>query len=277
MSPDGVPPAVAHRRPLLDVVFVDLDPEPRPVGDLHVAIGVVEDLWVLDVVEEVVALVVVDAEALLLDEGVVAVGVDLEIHRQRDRPERAVQGDGHVVCLGHVRDFSRFGDSAGVRGVGLEDVDIALLQNSLEIPPRIEPLAEGDRDVGEAGELLERIGMLAQDRLLDEHQPVRFEFLEEHLGHRLVHAAMKIDADAEVRAHRLADGGDVGEHTVDLLERIDVLKFLGGVHLDRGESPRGPFLGLRGGLPWPIAADPGIDPNLVADLSAQEVIDRHTE
>jgi hypothetical protein len=80
---------MAHGRLLDDVVLVDLDAEPRTVGNLRVAVGVVEDLRVLDVVEQVVALVVVDAKALLLDEGVVAAGIELKIDGQRDWPERA--------------------------------------------------------------------------------------------------------------------------------------------------------------------------------------------
>jgi hypothetical protein len=39
----------------------------------------------------------VDAERLLLDEGVVAHRVELEVGRQRDRPQRAVQCQRDVI------------------------------------------------------------------------------------------------------------------------------------------------------------------------------------
>jgi hypothetical protein len=71
---------MALGRPLLHVLLVDLDAQPWAARDLHEAVGVVEDLGIADVVEQVVALVVLDAKTLLLDEGVVAVGIELQAH-----------------------------------------------------------------------------------------------------------------------------------------------------------------------------------------------------
>jgi hypothetical protein len=34
-----------------------------------------------------------------------------------------------------------------------------------------------------------------EHRLLDEHQPVRLQLFQQHLGHRLVNSAVKVDGD----------------------------------------------------------------------------------
>ena len=58
-----------------------------------------------------------DAEALFLDEGVVADRVDLQAGGKRDRPQRAVRRKRDVVGLGHRAEPDRLGDAADVRGV----------------------------------------------------------------------------------------------------------------------------------------------------------------
>ncbi|MCY1223000.1 hypothetical protein D9M72_351090 [compost metagenome] len=85
-----------------------------------------EDFLVGDVVEDVVARIVMDAQALLLDEGVVADGVDLKAGGERDRSERAMRRQCHVVGFRHRRDLAALGDAAGMRQIRLQDVDIAV-------------------------------------------------------------------------------------------------------------------------------------------------------
>jgi len=55
---------------LAHLVLVDGDAESRQGVAIDVAVLVAEDLGVFEVIEEFGALVVVDAEALLLDDGV---------------------------------------------------------------------------------------------------------------------------------------------------------------------------------------------------------------
>lgn len=98
--------------------------------------------------------------------------------------------------------------------------------------------------------------MLAEHRLLDEHRPVRLEFLEQDLGHRAVDTAVEVDADAEVRSHGLTDRRHVGEHRVDLVEAVDELQLLAGVHLDGREAAAGPLPGRGRRLGGPVTADP---------------------
>ena len=68
---------------LAHLVLVDGDSESRQGVAIDITVLVAEDLGVFKVVEEVGALVVVDAEALLLDDGVRRAVVKLEACRER--------------------------------------------------------------------------------------------------------------------------------------------------------------------------------------------------
>src|SRR5699024_11679840 len=89
VTPDGIAPPVSFGGSFADVVFVDLDAETRSSWNTDHAVVVVEHRRVGDVVEQVIARVVVDAQALFLDEGVVAAGIDLQAGGERDRAQGA--------------------------------------------------------------------------------------------------------------------------------------------------------------------------------------------
>src|SRR4051812_35693377 len=96
-----------------DRLLVDLDAqagrgEPLDVPGHEGQRGLVEA-----VVEHLGAKVVVDADALFLDEVVRRGETDLQAGRQGDRAERAVRGELHVVHLGERGDLAYLGDAAG--------------------------------------------------------------------------------------------------------------------------------------------------------------------
>src|SRR5450830_1060942 len=224
-----------------------------------------------------VALVVVNAQALLLDKRVVADRVQLQAGGQRDWAQRAVQRQGHVVGFGHVGDLAGFGDAAGVGSVRLDDVDVTFAEHALEVPAREQALAQGNRRAGQRSEFFQGFVVFAEHRLFDKHQFVRVQLFHQHLGHGLVYAAMEVDADAHVRADGIAHGGDVGQGQVDFFEAVDELQFFGTVHFHRGEATRYGFFGGAGGVGGAVAADPRIHANLVTHLAAQQVADRHAQ
>ncbi|AUI60178.1 hypothetical protein BKN51_19540 [Amycolatopsis sp. BJA-103] len=78
--------------------------------------------------------------------------------------------------------------------------------------------------------------MFRENRFLDEHQPVRLQFAQQDLGHRLVHAAVEVHPDADVRADGLAHGVHVGHTAIDLVPSVQIGQFLGPVHLHRAGS-----------------------------------------
>jgi len=149
MAPDRVAPAVTDGCALLDVLLVDFNPQSWSLRNAHIALVVGKDFGLRQIVQQIIALVVVDAQALLLDESVVRHRIDLQTSGQRYRAERAVQRKGDVVGFGHGGDLAGFGDAAGVRDIRLDDVDIAFAENSLEIPARIESLTQSDRGAGQ--------------------------------------------------------------------------------------------------------------------------------
>jgi len=89
----------------MDVVLVDFDPEPGVLRQGDVAALVLEGRRVGDVVQQVVALIVMNVETLFLNERVRRAGVDLDERRQRNRSEWAVGHQRHVVGFGHARDL----------------------------------------------------------------------------------------------------------------------------------------------------------------------------
>ncbi len=210
----------------------------------------------LDVIEQVVALVVVDAQALLLDKRVVAHGIQLKARGQSDRSQGAMQRQGDVIRLGHVGDLAGFGNTTRVGGIRLNDIDVPLAQYALEVPAREQPFTQSDRGVSQRRELFEGFVVLAQHGLFDEHELVRIEFLHQYLGHGLVYATMEVDADADIRADRIAHSGDVGQGQIDLVEGIEKLQFFGAVHLHCGKTTGDRLFGCTRGVCRAIAADP---------------------
>ena len=63
--------------PFFDVILVDVDAQARAGGDGDEAFRIVENGLIGQVVEQIIAHVVVDTEALLLDDGVERAAVDL--------------------------------------------------------------------------------------------------------------------------------------------------------------------------------------------------------
>src|SRR5690606_3870535 len=88
VTPDGIFPVVADFCPFPHIILVDVDAQAGALRNGHVPIPVFEYAAILDVIQNVIGRVVVDAEALLLDEGVVASRIHLKARRKRDRAER---------------------------------------------------------------------------------------------------------------------------------------------------------------------------------------------
>ena len=249
---------------------------PRPWGgwDFHEPVLIGKDILVHEVVENVVGRVVVDAKRLLLNEGVVGHGVDLQTGRECEGSQRAMGRERHVIGLRHGRDLAAFGDTARMAQVRLDNVDIALRQHALEVPAGIEPLPQGDGRGHMGRDLTQGLGVFAQHRLFDEHQAVGLKLFGEHLSHGLLHAPVEIHADAQVIAHRVTDRGDGGHGGVDLGVGVDDLHLFAAIELDGLEASRHHVLGVGGHIRGAIPADPGIDLDLVAALAAQHGVHR---
>src|SRR5262245_40705838 len=97
-TPIGVPPRrcpPAHRtvRSSPYCGFVALHAQPGLSGWVDIAVADFEDRAVDEIIQQIVADVVVNPEALLLNDRVRRGEVDLQASSQRDRAERAVRGE----------------------------------------------------------------------------------------------------------------------------------------------------------------------------------------
>src|SRR4051794_21158443 len=129
-----------------DFRLIDLDAESRPPGPIDEAGAVMEHGGIHQVVQKVAPLVVMNAEALLLDEGIRSAEVDLQGGSETDRAEWAVRCDGYIVSLGHGGDLLQLGNAAAMAHVGLDDIGAAGGEEMFEAPPRELAFPGRDRD-----------------------------------------------------------------------------------------------------------------------------------
>ncbi|EPE03565.1 hypothetical protein F503_06738 [Ophiostoma piceae UAMH 11346] len=166
--------------------------------------------------------------------------------------------------------------------VGLDDVNVR--QQRTHVPAAVETLAQRNRQRRERLELFDARRVLRQQRLLDEDGPAlerlavaaKLERPRELLGHGLVQAPVEVDAAVEAgpahRPHAVhAPADDVRGREI---QPADILR---RVHLDGAEPLRVPRPGLRLHVGGPVAADPRIDAQLVAQLAAEQLVDGHAE
>src|SRR5687768_9287806 len=119
---------MAGLRGFADLGFVDLDAEAGLSEEMHKTVAVIEHRRVHEIVEQVAALVVMNAERLFLDEGIRRAEIDLQTRGETNRTERTMRRDRHIESLRHRRDLLQFADPAGVRAVRLDDVRATALQ-----------------------------------------------------------------------------------------------------------------------------------------------------
>ena len=138
--------------------------------------------------------------------------VDVEVHGrgQRDRREvgRAVRAGAHLVERGEVEDPPQVGDAAGVHDGGAHVVDELLGDQVLDVPDRVQDLADRDRGGGVLPDEPERLLVLRGCRVLHPEQPAVLDLLAEpgglDRGEPVVHVVQQVEAEPEPLAHRLA-------------------------------------------------------------------------
>src|SRR5271157_6536158 len=110
---------------------------------------------------------------------------------------------------------------------------------------------------------------------------IRIQGFDEYLGHALVQATMKIKTYLQRIAARVANGFHAGNNACNLIPRVDPFEIGGCIHLDRVITLVHLLLGLLGDLLGRrvdhLPAYPAIDFHLVANLSAEQLINRDAE
>ena len=197
-----------------------------------------------------------DAQALLLDGGVVTGCINLQTGGQGDGTEWAVGRHGNIVGLGHRGDLLDFGDAAGVRQVGLDDVNQAIGEDAFEVPAREEAFAEGNRDGRRIDDIADGLVVLGEHRLLNEEQTVRLKGPGKDFGHRAMDAPVEVHGEADLGADGFAHGGGAlsSHHNFGL--GVEVHQLFGGVHFEGGKTLGHGFFGGVGDVGRAIAANP---------------------
>ncbi|MNJ40792.1 hypothetical protein D3C77_356940 [compost metagenome] len=124
------------------------------------------------------------------------------------------------------------------------------------------------------GNLSKRLVIFRKHGLFDKHQSIGLQGFGQHLGHRLMYAAMKIHTNAKIRTRGHPDRIYPFYNLIHLMIAIDILHLFRGVHLNRSKAG---LLLLQCRLPYiarPIPADPGVDANRIPAGSAKQLIDR---
>jgi hypothetical protein len=95
-----------------------------------------------------------------------------------------------------------------------------------------------------------------------------------YLGHRLVNSSVEIDTNTEVATASFSDGSHTLEDTLDFSKCINVLTFVGGIHLDSLEAITLSSLGLSTNVVGTISTNPLIHLDLIADSSTHQLMNR---
>lgn len=209
---------------------------------------------------------------------------DLETSGESDWAQGAVRCYCYVVCFCHCCDSTEFGDAAAVCDVHtlsdisttmttapivltwLYNINRSVLEESLEVPARVQSLSKRNRTCRLSVELFDAFRMLAKKRLLNEQRMVRLESLSELLRHRLVQSSMEIDSSVHAeRLHSLKSF----HARLQYLRRVQPSNIFGSIHLNRLETLRQTLLSCAFDIARPVATNPGIHAHPVADFASQ--------
>lgn len=150
----------------------------------------------------------------------------------------------------------------------LDDVNRCILEESLEVPTRVQSLPKRYRARRLSVELFDAFWVLAKKRFLNEQRMVRFEGFGKLLRHRLMQSPMEIDSSIHAEClHGLKSLHARLKH----FGRVQPPNILSSIHLDRPEPLRQTLFGSALNIARSIAANPGIHVDSVADFAAQQL------
>src|SRR3546814_4427011 len=99
------------------------------------------------------------ADTALLDRGVDTGKIDVERSCQGYRAKRTVRRKRNVIRFGHGRNPHHLRNTARMAEVGLDDIQMAIMQQVLEIPTGKHPLARGDGNAAVSGNMSQRLSV----------------------------------------------------------------------------------------------------------------------
>lgn len=202
------------------------------LGQADKAVHELEILGVQRIVQHAAALVVVDADALLLNGRVVAGGIQIQAAGKGHRAKRAVGSKGHIVGFGHGGNLLALGQATGMGKVRLHDVHAANGQQTLEIVLGEQAFTGSNGDVAGRRNLGKILHVIAENGFLNEHGVELFQLFGHDLCHGLVHPAVKINGNAKILAAALTHAGYALQQGIDLGVAVQKLQLVGAGKYD---------------------------------------------
>ena len=216
-------------------------------------------------------------EEPLLNQKVWRDGVEMQRNGRDDRAHRAVRRDEAVEGFGDGGDLHAFQKTVAMREIRLHDGHGAGLQQTAELLLERQPFTGRDRNVHAGRHAGHAFFILRLDRLLEEQQVQIFQGVADLDGEIAVIAAMSVEKQRRIRPDGVADG--FGR----LADSFDGLQIAHGP-CRNGEAEFERLVSGGDGLRRLVlydsrigrAARPtvGVDADLVADLAAEQFVDR---
>src|SRR5688500_16357494 len=99
-----------------------------------------------------------------------------------------------------------------MRNVGLNDVNITILQKLFEMPPGKHSFTCGDWNRSMSRYFSKGLIVFREHRFFDEHGPELFQLSRQYFCHGLVNSSMKVDSYLEPVAYRFSYTGHTFQH-----------------------------------------------------------------
>lgn len=87
-----------------------------------------------DIIQQVISLIIMDAEALFLNDRIIRRRIYLKAGGKSDWPKRTMRSDRNIERFGHSEYFLAFRDASRMGQVGLNNIDYPILQQIFKIP-----------------------------------------------------------------------------------------------------------------------------------------------
>ncbi len=218
-----------------------------------------------------------NSHALFLEHRVAGDEVDVQTGRQRNRPERAVRCQRHIVSFCHPGNFVALGDAARMREVRLQDRNPARFKHAFKLEAREHTFTRRDGNVGLFSQFWIVFRLLGQHRLFDKQRAIRLQLFNQHFGHRRADAAVEIQAKLNFVAKGFTDLRHGVDRPVYRTRVVDNAHLFAAVELEGVKADVAQLRDAVDHFRRTVAAHPAVGFDFVAHQAAHELPDRRVQ
>ena len=192
-----------------------------------------------------------------------------------------VRNDADVVRLAQGADADQLGDAADVRQRAADEIEVVVLHQLVEVPPRPPFLARGQRHAGQAAQfrnvLKKRIGL---NRILDE---IRIELFDHPAAAERVgegEPLVEVDHEVPARTNAFAGGAAVGLHLAHAFAGVVAERARRQARSIEPEQPPAGLHARGGAVAQRVAAAPErrrVTLQIIAVHAAEQLVHRHAQ